>query len=176
MTQGAQVNLPVAGKMRGVQDGFICGRAGVALMQRNVPSTRTMAGLTANAGHKRGSIEAVDLWTGRKLLRISNVALETSRRCWPIKDWRAVSVTWTVDPLLSIGPVAHRQLVQSVAVPIKVALPANSRANHDIDPFASSLHLPREAGDGRDVEPIGTLLHLVGNAWITYYWRRVGDL
>src|SRR5882757_10930928 len=176
MTQGAQVNLPVAGKMRGVQNGFVRGRVGMAFMQRNVPSTRTMAGLTANAGHKRCSVETIDFWTGRKLLRVSNVTLEASRRCWPIKDGWPVSITWAVDPLLSIGPIAHRQLVQSVAAPIKKALSADARANHDIDPFASRLHLPREASDGRDVEPVGTLLHLVGNARITDYWRRVGDL
>src|SRR5258708_7093065 len=148
----------------------------MAFMQRNVPRARTVTGLTANPGHKRCFVETIDIWTGRKLLRVSNVALETSRRSQPIKDRRPVSVARAVDPLLSIGPVAHRQLVQSVAAPIKVALSADTSANHDIDPFASRLQLPCEASDGRDVEPVGTLLHLVGNTRIPNHRCWIGDL
>ena len=45
----------------------------------------------------------------------------------------AVLVSGTIDPPLSIGPVAHRQLKQIVAVPVQVSLSARTRPRHKPD-------------------------------------------
>src|ERR1700678_2683825 len=94
----------------------------------------------------------------------------------------AVRITGTINPTATGRPIAYRQLIQGIALPIEVALSAYSGADDHIDSFAFRLHMRNRAHDRGLIIAVAFVCHLEIKAWFRVCWpglmdrQRIGTL
>jgi hypothetical protein len=112
VTERAHIYLAVAREVRGIQNRFLRKRRiSTATMKGGMLRARAMTDFAGDSSDERGSVVPVISRIGRERLEIRYVAFETTRRRWAIEDWRTVPESRAIDPLLSVRPITHRQLI-----------------------------------------------------------------
>src|ERR1700722_12322917 len=144
-------------------------------MKRNVINARAMAALAGDSRHQAGRVILIAERVPGADYDARGVTLNTTRDDGTGEIHGAVFIAWTVDPAAAVRPVAYRQFIQPVIVPVEVALPSHTRTDHNLHPFALSLKLPRPAGYRRLVEPARLGLHLEIKSRVIGCRRGIGD-
>src|SRR5665213_1549974 len=149
VAQCTHIHLPVARKVRGVQDRLPsrCG-TGPGFLSCHVLGAWTMAPLAGASSDQTVSVITI----GRRILRersdVGRMALQATGVDGPREVSGTVFVAGTINPPMPVRPVAYRQLKQLVALPIKVGRSPDPGASDDVYWLGSSLLLSAPAGHG----------------------------
>src|SRR5665213_1550672 len=87
------------------------------------------------------------------------VAFQTCRIYDAGKVCRPVHVAWAVDPSMSVGPITHWQLEESVSLPVQVGLTSYSGSGDKIDAFRSLKNVGVPSAPRRLEKAIPCLLY-----------------
>ena len=109
MAESTQVDLPVAIKSGRVEDGWSCPlrRYGLRLHFGDMSLSGPMTNLAGDAQHEAVSIVAIGLRIGEERMNVAGMALDATGVRGTSEVGRAVLVAGAIDPLMTIGPVAH---------------------------------------------------------------------
>ena len=109
MAKSAQVDLPIAIKFGRVENGWSCPlrRCGLRLCLGDMSLSGPMTNFAGDAQHKAVSIVEIRLRIGRERMNVVGMALDTTGIRGTSEVGRAVLIAGAVDPLMTIGPVAH---------------------------------------------------------------------
>jgi len=162
MTQRAKVHLPIARKLRWIQNRLPGRLSRARLLPRDMRRARPMASLARNPTHKTILLISICRRIHRQRPNRSRMALQAPRVDRPRKIRRPIRIPRTIDPPMSLRPVAHRQFIQAISLPIEIRRPAHARARHDIHPLASALLLFPPPGHSRLIKPAIPGFHLEG--------------
>lgn len=125
----ANIDLPVAGKLGGILDGFTGGCLRTVAVHMFL--AWTVASLTRNAQNKVVLLVTIPKARRSERLKVRRVTFDTARNHGPVKICRTVQISRTVDPPAKFRPVRNRELEKLISFPIKIGLPFSSGTNHD---------------------------------------------
>ena len=103
------VDLPVTIKSGGVENGWSCPlrRSGLRLYLGDMSLSGPMTNFAGDAQHKAVSIVEIGLRIGGERMNVTGMALYATGVRGTSEVGRAVLVAGAIDPLMTIGPVAH---------------------------------------------------------------------
>src|SRR5207247_2079176 len=140
VTQGADVDLPLAGQARGVPDPRMAGTFAVA-----PPAGDAESVVAAVAPFRKAPLEP----------EVARVAFEAAGRDQAVEVHLAVGIARAVDPCAGRRQVGNGKLKKKVALPVKIALAAAPRPDHEIE----ALRARRAARVAGLVIPVFAPLH-----------------